>query len=94
MVELYLACARTGAMLFPLNWRFSAGQVANALREATPSVVFYGLGVRGSAGPMRGEVEASWIEWATAKDTEYEDLLARVTSRTDTIGASFRPGVA
>jgi acyl-CoA synthetase (AMP-forming)/AMP-acid ligase II len=41
MVELYLACARTGAMLFPLNWRFSAAQVADALREAAPTVVFY-----------------------------------------------------
>src|SRR5215472_3484315 len=31
MVELYLACARTGALLFPLNWRFSAAQVIDAL---------------------------------------------------------------
>jgi acyl-CoA synthetase (AMP-forming)/AMP-acid ligase II len=87
MVELYLACARTGAMLFPLNWRFSAEQVAGALREAAPSVVFYDSEFADLLVPVRGVVEATWVEWATAKDTAYEDLLARVASRVDDISA-------
>jgi long-chain acyl-CoA synthetase len=87
MVELYLACARTGAMLFPLNWRFSAAQVAEALREAAPSVVFYDAEFADLLTPVRGAVQATWIEWATAKDTEYEDLLSRVAARADDIGA-------
>jgi long-chain acyl-CoA synthetase len=85
MVELYLACARTGALLFPLNWRFSASQVAGALRDASPAVVFYEAEFAGVLDSIRGEIEAAWIEWATAKDTEYEDLLARVSSRIDDI---------
>jgi long-chain acyl-CoA synthetase len=85
MVELYLACARTGALLFPLNWRFSASQVAGALRDASPAVVFYEAEFADVRDSIRGEIETSWIEWATAKDTEYEDLLARVSSRIDDI---------
>ncbi|HEX3965113.1 MAG TPA: AMP-binding protein [Trebonia sp.] len=81
MVELYLACARTGALLFPLNWRFSAGQVTEALRDATPRVVFYEAEFADVIAGVRGGVEATWIEWETAKDTQYEDLLARVADR-------------
>jgi acyl-CoA synthetase (AMP-forming)/AMP-acid ligase II len=89
MVELYLACARVGALLFPLNWRFSAAQVADALREAMPAVVFYGSEFADLLVPARGTIDATWIEWATAKDTEYEDLLARVASRADDIRAKL-----
>jgi acyl-CoA synthetase (AMP-forming)/AMP-acid ligase II len=89
MVELYLACARTGAMLFPLNWRFSAEQVADALREAAPTVVFYDSEFADLLVPVRDAVEATWIVWATAKETEYEDLLARVAARADDIEAKL-----
>ena len=85
MVELYLACARTGALLFPLNWRFSAEQVTEALRDATPAVVFYEAEVADVIVGVRDQVDATWIEWETAKDTAYEDLLARVASAADDI---------
>ena len=62
MVELYLACARTGALLFPLNWRFSASQVAGALRDASPAVVFYEAEFADVRDSIRGEIETSWIE--------------------------------
>jgi acyl-CoA synthetase (AMP-forming)/AMP-acid ligase II len=89
MVELYLACARTGALLFPLNWRFSAGQVADALREAAPAVVFYEPEFADLLAGVRGAVDATWIEWETAKDTEYEDLLARMQASADDIRAKL-----
>ena len=85
MVELYLACARTGAVLFPLNWRFSPSQVAAALRGAKPAVVFYGAEFSDVVDTMRTEIDVKWIEWATNKDTEYEDLLLRAGARIDTI---------
>jgi acyl-CoA synthetase (AMP-forming)/AMP-acid ligase II len=89
MVELYLACARTGALLFPLNWRFSAGQVADALREAAPAVVFYEPEFADLLAGVRGAIDATWIEWETAKDTEYEDLLARMQAGADDIRAKL-----
>jgi acyl-CoA synthetase (AMP-forming)/AMP-acid ligase II len=85
LVELYLACARTGAMLFPLNWRFSPSQVAAALRDAKPSVVFYGAEFADVVDTMRTQIDVKWIEWATNKDTEYEDLLLRAGARIDII---------
>ena len=83
MVELYLACARTGALLFPLNWRFSVAQVIGALRDASPAVVFYESEFADVIAGVRTEVDATWIEWETAKDTQYEDLLARMASKAD-----------
>jgi acyl-CoA synthetase (AMP-forming)/AMP-acid ligase II len=85
MVELYLACARTGALLFPLNWRFSAAQVTGALRDAAPAVIFYEAEFAHVIAEVRPEIDATWIEWETAKDTQYEDLLARVASTADDI---------
>jgi acyl-CoA synthetase (AMP-forming)/AMP-acid ligase II len=85
LVELYLACARTGALLFPLNWRFSSAQVLEALRDSTPSVVFYEAEFADVVAAIKGEFDTTWIEWASGKDTEYEDLLARVSGRIDTI---------
>jgi acyl-CoA synthetase (AMP-forming)/AMP-acid ligase II len=85
MVELYLACARTGALLFPLNWRFSPSQVAAALRDARPSAVFYGAEFADVVDTMRADIDTTWIEWATNKDTEYEDLLLRAGARIDTV---------
>lgn len=85
MVELYLACARTGALLFPLNWRFSPSQVAAALRDARPSAVFYGADFADVVDTMRADIDTTWIEWATNKDTEYEDLLLRAAARIDTV---------
>jgi acyl-CoA synthetase (AMP-forming)/AMP-acid ligase II len=85
LVELYLACARTGAVLFPLNWRFSPSQVAAALGDAKPAVVFYGAEFTDVVDTMRTQIDVKWIEWATNKDTEYEDLLLRAGARIDTI---------
>jgi acyl-CoA synthetase (AMP-forming)/AMP-acid ligase II len=36
---------------------------------------------------VRGAVETTWVEWATAKETEYEDLLARLATRAGDIEA-------
>jgi acyl-CoA synthetase (AMP-forming)/AMP-acid ligase II len=85
MVELYLACARTGALLFPLNWRVSAAQVTEALRDAAPHVVFYETRFADVIATVRDEIDATWIEMATAKETPYEDLLARVAAKADDI---------
>src|SRR2546430_15917643 len=37
LMELYLAAAKAGTMLFPLNWRFSAAPVSEARVDATPA---------------------------------------------------------
>ncbi|WP_375476388.1 AMP-binding protein [uncultured Jatrophihabitans sp.] len=89
LVELYLACARTGVLLFPLNWRFSADQVAEALLDAAPSVVFYESDFASVVDQIRTRVDVTWIECATGKDTEYDDLLNRIRPRAADILATL-----
>ncbi|WIX75648.1 AMP-binding protein [Amycolatopsis carbonis] len=81
LVELYIAAARVGALLFPLNWRFSPAQVAEALLDAAPAVVFYEAEFADVVAEIRTQVDTVWIEWSTGKDSEYEELLARVRPR-------------
>ena len=38
--ELYFACARQGIVLYPLNWRLSAEEVARTLERADPRGLF------------------------------------------------------
>jgi acyl-CoA synthetase (AMP-forming)/AMP-acid ligase II len=89
LVELYIASARVGALLFPLNWRFSPSQVAEALLDAAPAVVFYESEFADVVDEIRTQVDTVWIEWATGKDTQYEDLLARVRPRMSDIKLHF-----
>jgi acyl-CoA synthetase (AMP-forming)/AMP-acid ligase II len=89
LVELYMAAARVGALLFPLNWRFSPTQVAEALLDAAPAVVFYESEFADVVDEIRTQVDTVWIEWATGKDTEFEDLIARVRPRIADIKLCF-----
>jgi acyl-CoA synthetase (AMP-forming)/AMP-acid ligase II len=89
LVELYLACAKVGCLLFPLNWRFSASQVAEAVRDADPLVVFYENEFASVVTVLRGELDLPWIEWTTTRNSEYEALLAGVGPRLDTIRDRF-----
>jgi acyl-CoA synthetase (AMP-forming)/AMP-acid ligase II len=78
LMELYLATAKAGALLFPLNWRFSASQVTQALKDSTPSVVFYCSEFKDLVDEVRGTVDVErWIEWNPGRHSEYEDLLAK-----------------
>jgi acyl-CoA synthetase (AMP-forming)/AMP-acid ligase II len=81
LMELYLAAAKAGTLLFPLNWRFSAAQVSEALGDATPSVVFYDAAFRSVVDQVRGEVDVQhWIEWSPGQHSEYEELLEKAAS--------------
>src|SRR5438309_9064272 len=82
LFELYLACARSGTLLFPLNWRFSTAQVKEALEDAEPTVVFYEADFRPVIDEIRADARAdlkveAWIEWSPEPgDDGYEALLA------------------
>jgi len=78
MVELYLACAASGSLLFPLNWRFSPAQLVQALSDADPVVVFYEKSYESVVKELRTVIPArAWIAWETGLDSEFEELLAR-----------------
>lgn len=78
LMELYLASAKAGSLLFPLNWRFSASQVAQALTDSTPSVVFYAGEFRALVDEVRPSSGIEhWIEWDPGQHSEYEQVLAK-----------------
>lgn len=78
MMELYLACAAGGSLLFPLNWRFSAAQVKEALLDADPVIVFYGEEFAPIVDALRTEIDArAWVLWNPGQDSPYEELLRR-----------------
>jgi acyl-CoA synthetase (AMP-forming)/AMP-acid ligase II len=84
MVELYLACAMSGSLLFPLNWRLSVTQLAHALHDADPVAVFYEKAYEPTIKELSALIPArAWIAWETGQDSEYEDLLARVGGTCD-----------
>jgi acyl-CoA synthetase (AMP-forming)/AMP-acid ligase II len=84
VVEIYLAAARAGILLFPLNWRFSSSQVKEALLDAQVTVVFYEHEFLSTIEELRTEVEISaWVEYASGKDSEYEELIRQAGNRPD-----------
>ncbi|MEA2999421.1 MAG: fatty-acyl-CoA synthase [Sphingomonadales bacterium] len=40
--ELLFACARTGAILVPLNWRMPPAEISGLVADSGPALVFYG----------------------------------------------------
>ena len=87
LVELYLACAASGSLLFPLNWRFSEAQLTQALTDADPVVVFYERGYEAVVKELSGVIPArAWVAWETGLDSEYEELLGRGVVRSEARG--------
>jgi acyl-CoA synthetase (AMP-forming)/AMP-acid ligase II len=75
-VELYIACAWSGTVLFPLNWRQSSIANQAALRDCEPAVVFYDAEFAGEVNDLRESAPgARWIEWEPGKASAFEDLL-------------------
>ncbi|HEY1971701.1 MAG TPA: AMP-binding protein [Pseudonocardia sp.] len=81
MMELYLACAASGSLLFPLNWRFSAAQVKEALLDADPAVVFYADEFAPIVAELRTVIEVrAWVCWTPGADSEFEELMRAPTA--------------
>lgn len=77
-VELYIACAASGSLLFPLNWRQAIDLNVLAIREAAPAVIFFDAEFQDEAAQLRvAAPEAIWIEWSPGSPSQYEDLLTK-----------------
>lgn len=77
-MELYLACAAVGAILFPLNWRQSSALNLLAIQDAEAAVVFYDSEFASEVAQIKSSLPAMvWIEWTPGGDSEFEELLRR-----------------
>jgi fatty-acyl-CoA synthase len=50
--ELLFGCAKLGAILVPLNWRMPPAELAQLVRDAGPSLLFYGSEDAGTAATL------------------------------------------
>ncbi|MBB1253531.1 fatty acid--CoA ligase [Streptomyces alkaliterrae] len=55
---LVLACAKAGAVIVPVNWRLTAGEVDHILRDSGAEVLFTEREFRGTAERVRAELPA------------------------------------
>ena len=79
-VELYFACAKTGGIIAPLNYRLSAGEIVNLVNFIEAKVFVYAEEFKGlvqTAGEELGARRRILIgEGATDGDELYEEILA------------------
>lgn len=78
--ELYLAVAKSGTLLFPLNWRLGAAELVEIVRQADVRVVFYDREFAAVVDEMRASIDATWIEWSPGADSPFEELLVRAAT--------------
>jgi len=86
-VELYIACAWSGTVLFPLNWRQSSAMNQAALLDCRPTVVFFDAEFADEVDELRDSAPgARWVEWKPGSTSDYEALIAEATDRGDELG--------
>jgi len=69
-IALLFACARTGAILLPLNWRLAAPEHVQLLTHAIPRVLFVEEGFFEHVSDMRGKLGAlALVSFAAVDET-------------------------
>ncbi|MGD8384679.1 MAG: AMP-binding protein [Lysobacterales bacterium] len=92
LVALLFACARTGAIFLPLNWRLAAPEHLQLLRHAEPKVLFvgdeytgYAQNIAGEAGPLQvvclGDAVGGWASLPTLEAQGRESAVPVVAER-------------
>jgi acyl-CoA synthetase (AMP-forming)/AMP-acid ligase II len=93
VVELYLACAASGSLLFPMNRELSVAQLRSALLEASPVAIFYDKTYQSIIDQLHSVVDArAWVSWEVGCESSYEELLSRVAGAGVDPGAGPAPG--
>ncbi|WP_245863158.1 acyl-CoA synthetase [Candidatus Viridilinea mediisalina] len=62
-LDIWFACGKLGAILQPLNWRLTQGELAVLLADATPSVLVYGPEFATMAAALRSQAPSvrHWV---------------------------------
>jgi long-chain acyl-CoA synthetase len=86
ILETLLACAKTGAMLCPANWRMTAQEWAFLVEDLDPKAILWqdaaelGGKVREIRGAGAGE-KALWLQTDAGGDGSYESFMASGSDR-------------
>ena len=80
--EIYYACAMSGLIAQPVNWRLSAEEVARIIEDGEPSVFICQAGFLDLKDEIRARVnsDATYLEYGAETDGSYEDLVTRASA--------------
>jgi acyl-CoA synthetase (AMP-forming)/AMP-acid ligase II len=84
LLELFLACAETGASLCPANWRQTSEELSALLDDLDPDLVVWQdreLGDRISFDDLRSRSRAAWLQHDGVADDSYEARLEEMAPR-------------
>jgi acyl-CoA synthetase (AMP-forming)/AMP-acid ligase II len=80
-LELYFACARSGLIAQPLNWRLSTSELGRILDDGGARVVISAADFADEVKLLQDRFDADhWLEFAPGQPSPYEDLLAGATA--------------
>ncbi|MEM9622102.1 MAG: AMP-binding protein [Pseudomonadota bacterium] len=79
--EIYFACARTGLIAQPLNWRLAAPEIARIIEDAEPSVFVIQQEFAEAAAAVRTELHGDlagldYVYYGEGSDNSYEQMLS------------------
>ncbi len=76
--ELYYACARSGLIAQPLNWRLGAAELARILEDGEPSVFVTATEFAAEKSVLAGRLDIThWLEFGEGGSGSFERLKAR-----------------
>ena len=80
--EIYYACAMSGLIAQPINWRLSAEEVARIIEDGEPSVFICQEGFLDLKDEVRARVDsdANYLEYGAETDGSYEDLVTQASA--------------
>jgi acyl-CoA synthetase (AMP-forming)/AMP-acid ligase II len=77
VMETFFACAKTGLVAQPLNWRLAPPELARILADGEPRVLVWNREQAAAVGELQTRHDLEhWLEFAPGEDSPYEELLA------------------
>jgi len=80
--EVYYACAMSGLIAQPINWRLSAEEIARIIEDGEPSVFICQEDFLGLMNEVRARVpsDITYLEYGPGTDGSYEKLVTSASS--------------
>jgi long-chain acyl-CoA synthetase len=75
--ELYYACARSGLVAQPLNWRLGVPELERIVRDGEPAALVTSADFRAERAELERRVDVKlWAEFGAQSDGSFDDLVA------------------
>ena len=75
-IENYFACARTGLIIQPINWRLGVNELGRILEDGKPSILVYSSEFKQECSMLQKSVDIPyWLEYGQTSNGSYEVLI-------------------